>query len=171
MRRTLGWTLILGIALTACRLGRGRPPTPAGDAAVPQTRSQARTAVVAEINQYYSDLSARNWPAFAAHFWPGATITTAWQPPGEARVRVDIQTVDQFVARAPLGPGSKPIFEEKLLSSEIRIQRNLAFVWARYSAAFGDETDLQRWQGTDAFSLLQVDGNWKIVSLTFSGDE
>ena len=37
------------------------------------------------LEAYYDDFSVRDWDAFAGHFWPGADITTVWQPPGEAR--------------------------------------------------------------------------------------
>ena len=38
--------------------------------------SGERGEVLAELRRYYADFSARDWEAFASHFWKGATITT-----------------------------------------------------------------------------------------------
>jgi len=145
-----------------CTLERREPPPPPG--------TQARAEVLAVLRSYYADLSARDWPAFASHFWPGATITTAWQPPGEPFVRVDAQTIPEFIERAPQGPDSRAAFSEELVGADIRVVGSLAQAWVRYRARFGDPGDITEWQGTDAISLLAVDGQWKIVSLAFLPD-
>lgn len=131
----------------------------------------ARAEVLAELQQYYADFSARDWEAFASHFWPGATITTVWQPPGENQARVVVTSIPDFVAQAPRGPGSKPIFEEKMSSAEVRVHRNLSQVWARYDARFGDPGQVMEWSGVDAFTLMKHDGRWRIVALVFAGDD
>ncbi len=155
-----GVAVVLGLLSTACTLERRVPAPPPG--------AQARADVLAELRGYYADLSARDWPAFASRFWPGATISTAWQPPGEAAVRAYVQTVQEFIDQAPRGPGSREIFSEELVSAEIRVAGSLAQAWVRYRARFGDPGDVAEWEGTDAFSLLLVDGRWKIVSLAFA---
>ncbi len=123
--------------------------------------------VLAEIEQYYSDFSDRDWEAFADHFWEGATLTTIWPPPGQTSPEVWVSTVPDFVAQAPSGPGSKPIFEEKMTKAEVTVQGNLAQVWAHYDARFGDEDNLMEWSGIDAFTLMKFDGRWRIVSLAY----
>ena len=135
------------------------------------TQSDAeRAEVLAELRQYYADFSARDWEAFASHFWKGATITTVWQPPGEAAERVVVTSVPDFVAQAPAGPGSKPIFEETMRDAQVRVFQNLAHVWARYDARFGDPGNVMEWSGIDAFTLMKHDGSWKIVALAFSAE-
>lgn len=185
---TLGW--ILTAAIAGCD-----GPTPAGPrdnhdraayAPASASASSASTAaaatadaldavltgeVRAELDRYYADFSARDWPAFSGHFWPGATITTAWQPPEESAPRVVVTGVPEFVAQAPKGPGSKAIFEEKITGAETRIQGNLAQVWARYDAKFGDPGDVREWSGIDAFTLMKHDGQWKIVALAFTTED
>jgi hypothetical protein len=146
----------------ACSLERHEPP--------PSPGQTIRLEVETQLRRYYADFSARDWTAFASHFWPGAIITTAWQPPGESDVRVDVQTVPAFVERAPEGPGSKAVFSEEMLSADIRVSGGLAQAWVRYRAEFGDLGNVTEWEGTDAFSLLAVGGQWKIVSLTFAAD-
>jgi hypothetical protein len=78
----------------------------------------------AELERYYTDFSARDWEKFADHFWSGATITTVWTPPGETAPRVVVTSIPDFVAKAPEGPGSKPIFEEKMTGAEMRVHGN-----------------------------------------------
>ncbi|HSJ13043.1 MAG TPA: DUF4440 domain-containing protein [Longimicrobiales bacterium] len=129
-----------------------------------------RAEVVAELEQYYDDFSSRDWPAFAEHFWPGATLTTIWAPPGEATPRVVAITVPEFVEQAPSGPGSKPIFEERMLEVVVTVQGPLAQAWARYRARFGDPGAVAEWTGVDAFTLLRHDGRWKIVSLGYTDE-
>lgn len=129
-----------------------------------------RAEVLAELEAYYTDFSARDWEVFSDHFWPGATITTVWQPPEEASERVVVQTIPEFVARAPEGPGSREIFEETMQGAEVRVTGDLAQAWARYSARFGDPGEVMEWEGTDAFTLMKHDGRWRIVSLAFAGD-
>ncbi len=130
----------------------------------------ARAEVLAELRQYYADFTARDWEAFASHFWKGASITTVWQPPGEAAERLVVTSVPDFVAQAPQGPGSKPIFEETMRDAQVRVFQNLAQVWARYDARFGDPGNVVEWSGIDAFTLMNHEGNWKIVALAFSAE-
>ncbi len=131
----------------------------------------AKEDVPKELRQYYADLSARDWKAFADHFWPGATITTIWQPEGEMAQRVFVSTIPEFVAEAPKGPGSKAIFEEKMTGATVRLKGNLAQVWAGYEAKFGEPGKVAEWTGTDAFTLMKHEGRWRIVSLVFEGNE
>lgn len=131
----------------------------------------ARHAILDEIGQYYDDFSARDWEAFASHFWPGATLSTVWQPPGEEAPRVVVTTLEDFVEQAPHGPGSREIFEERLLDAEVLSYGNLAHVWASYEARFGDPGDIVSWRGIDAFTLMNHGGEWKIVSLSYTNTD
>jgi hypothetical protein len=130
----------------------------------------AQAAVLEVVEAWYRDLSAVDQAAMAGHFWPDATITTTWQPEGEDAPRVVIDTAEAFVAKAPEGPGSQPIFEEWLTGSEVRVFGNLAQVWADYDARFGSEQQIMEWSGVDGFTLMEHDGRWKIVALAFAAE-
>lgn len=119
------------------------------------------------LGQYYNDLSDRDWQKFRSHFWDNATITTAWQKPGDSLALVDVTTIDDFIREAPLGPGSQPIFEEKMKNSRVEVQGNLANAWVDYDVSFGTKDSLQQWSGTDVFTFFRHDGQWKIVSIVF----
>jgi hypothetical protein len=60
-----------------------------------------REEILKELTDYYDHMSARNWDAYASHFWPGATITTVWQSAGDPAPRVLITTIKDFIAQAP----------------------------------------------------------------------
>lgn len=123
--------------------------------------------VLAELRSYYRDLSARDWTAFGNHFWPGATIATRWQPPGEDSTRVWTTSVPEFIAAAPTGPGSREVFEESMLNARINMSGDLAQAWVAYRTRFGDVGAVDEWEGIDAFSLMRHGGRWRIVSLAF----
>jgi hypothetical protein len=156
--------LWIGVGCAGCR--SSPPSTP--DVLAQVANEQSKAEVRVELETYYRDLSARRWNAFASHFWPGATITTIWQPRGEPRERVYVQSVEEFIAQTPEGPDSKPIFSEKMLSAEIRVEAGLAHAWARYEAEFGQPGDIAKWTGTDAFTLMKFNGQWRIIALAFA---
>ncbi len=159
---------MVAIVGLACRIEK-RPPvrivSPADSA-----RSADSAAVAAVIGAYYEDFSARDWDAFASHFWPGADITTVFPPPDDSLPRVVIMPVPDFVAHAPEGPGSREIFEELPEHTEVDVRGDLAVAWVRYRARFGDPGDVQEWAGTDVFTLMRHDEVWKIVELAFTPD-
>jgi hypothetical protein len=160
--RKLASLAAVAAVMAACRVEVSPPRERA-----PNVRTADTTMIVAELRTYYQDFSDRNWPAFTAHFWPGAAITTIWRPPGEDSARVVATAVPDFVAQAPRGPGSRAIFEERMLEARITTTGDLAQAWVRYRATFGDPGQVSEWEGTDAFTLLRHDGRWRIASLAF----
>ncbi len=130
----------------------------------------AESDVRAALESYYDAFSDRDWSRFAGHFWPGATLTTIWMPPGESAERVVATSVPAFVEQAPLGPGSREIFEERMTSARIAVHGDLAQAWARYEARFGDRGEVIEWSGIDAFTLMRHDGEWRITSLAYVSD-
>jgi hypothetical protein len=161
--------LVYLIYLSIAGAGCASPPRPAVPATEP-IETAVRAEVMEELTRYYADFSARRWNAFATHFWPGATITTIWQAPGESGDRVVITSIDRFIELAPQGPDSKAIFEERMTGADMRVHGDLAHVWAKYNAKFGDPGDIKQWSGIDAFTLMKHDGRWKIVALAFAGE-
>ncbi|MBI4502025.1 MAG: DUF4440 domain-containing protein [Gemmatimonadetes bacterium] len=146
---------VCSVCVAACR------PGPPGDGADRQELGN-------RVAQYYRDMSARRWTSYRDHFWPRATLTTVWQPPGEGTPRVVITSIDEFLANTAAGPDSKPTFEERLLSHDIRLAGNLAHVWASYEARFGDSASVAAWRGYDAFTWMKHGGEWRIVALAYT---
>lgn len=185
-----GLAAALSLVLAACAPPEGAPgtgadastedasatgdpgPSAAGGATAGELApAPDRAAILAATERYYDALSARDWDAFAAAFWPGATLTTVWQPPGTPSDTVTFTTVPEFVRQAPLGPGSREIFEERMVSSTTLQQGALAVVWARYEARFGDPGDITEWEGRDAITLLRHAGEWRITQIAYVADE
>jgi hypothetical protein len=165
------------LAFMGCSKAARKQPLPGapndavgGEAWAGSVPDSVEDEILEALENYYADFSARDWEAFASHFWPGATITTIWAPPGESAPRVVAQTIPDFIAKAPEGPGSKPIFEERMDDARVRAHGNLAQVWAAYTARFGEPGNVLVWKGIDAFSLLKHEDRWRITSLTFAGD-
>ena len=161
------------LALAGCadppETAEAPPPERRGGsgADLPQDSTPEAREVRARVESYCATFSERDWVRFSEHFWPGATLTTVWMPPGESSERVVPTTVEDFVLQAPEGPGSREIFEERASSMEIRVDGGLAQVWARYAARFGDPGEVMEWEGLDAFTLLRHDGEWRITSLAY----
>jgi len=128
-------------------------------------------AVEIKLKEYYKDMSARDWKKYRSHFWNNATITTAWQQPGDSAATVDVTTIDDFIKEAPNGPDSQPVFEEKMTDSKIKVQGNIAEAWVNYEAKFGKPDSLTQWKGVDVFTLMRHNSEWKIVSLVFEAEQ
>jgi hypothetical protein len=164
--------VLLTAAFAACQV-----PSPIAETSPEQpptvlatTPDSIRDQVLARVQQYYIDFSRRDWNRYAEHFWPGATLTTVWQPPGEPEPRVVATTVPAFIEQAPQGPGSRQIFEERMTRAEVRANGDIAQVWANYTARFGDPGDIDEWSGVDTFTLLRHNGQWRIVALAYATD-
>lgn len=160
--------LVFLVALSACGPRPGQSSAARSHSDYLDAGDPVRAEILKELTDYYDRMSARDWGAYASHFWPGASITTIWQPQGEPAPRVMITSIPDFVAQTPQGPDSKPIFEERMLDADVRVTGNLAQVWASYKARFGEPGKIDEWTGIDAFTFLKHEGVWKIVGLAFS---
>ena len=166
---------LLLLALASCRIEKAPSGRPAGEVTVADSlaRVEQDSAVVAGVNAalrlYYARLSDRDWRAFRRSFWPGATVTTRWVPPGERRERVWVQTAEEFARRAPEGPGRMAVFGERMLHAHVTGYGDLASAWVIYEGSWGERRDLVRTvHGIDAFTLYRDDGQWRIASLVFT---
>ncbi|MCA6079095.1 nuclear transport factor 2 family protein [Fulvivirga sedimenti] len=122
------------------------------------------------LYDYYNVMSSRDWEVYREFFWKDATLTTIWQSPKDSLPEVLVNTIDAFIRQTPQGPDSEPIFEEKPTYITTEIQGNLATAWVNYEARFGSEENLNEWTGTDLFTLMKHQGEWRIVSLAFSSE-
>jgi len=166
------------VVATACRIEKaasGRPPGPPTEAdslARVEADSSLRAGVDGALRLYYARFSARDWRAFRRSFWPGATITTRWTPPGERQARVWMQPVEDFVRRAPEGPGRMAVFSERMLHAHITGYGDLANAWVVYEGRWGLTRDSVRTiRGIDAFTLYRDDGAWRITALAFTPEQ
>ena len=143
-------------------------PEVLGDSMIPVASStDQEQEILQRIETYYQTFSDRDWPIFRTFFWDSATLTTVWQPEGASSEQVVVTSIDEFIRQTPQGPDSQPVFEEKMTRAEVKMSGDLAQVWADYEATFGRPDSLMHWTGTDAFTLLKHQNEWRIVSLVF----
>ena len=122
------------------------------------------------LNDYYDTMTSRNWESYREYFISDATLTTIWQAENDTIPKISTHSISEFIAQTKDGPDSQPIFEEKMLSSEIDEKNNLAQAWVRYKAKFGTTDNLIEWNGTDLFSFIRYNNEWKIVSIVFESE-
>jgi hypothetical protein len=122
------------------------------------------------LTSYYQTMSDRNWVAYKSFFWQDATLCTIWSPDTDQTEKVDVFTIDEFLSKTSEGPDSQPVFEESIIETKIKIEQNLATAWVKYKAKFGTKDDLLEWTGTDLFSLMEYNNQWKIVNLSYAAD-
>lgn len=161
--KNIYFILMLLLCVMACNRHAGQAEQ------VPQDKQKIKE-VEEKLISYYNVMSERDWDKYRSYFWENATITTAWQQPGDSISRVHVITIDNFIKETPDGPDSQPVFEEKMTRSSINIKGNIAEVWADYDAKFGRPDSLMQWSGTDVFTWLHHGGEWKIVSLVFEAE-
>ena len=122
------------------------------------------------LEEYYQTMSTRNWKAYQAYFSSDASLTTIWKEQTDSIPKIKTSSITDFIAQTKDGPDSQPIFEEKMLSSEIEIKNNLAQAWVSYEAKFGTQDNLFEWKGIDLFSFIRYNNEWKIVAIVFEAE-
>lgn len=169
--------ILLALALAGCRLEKhasGRPPGPptaADSLALVEQDSALDAGVQAALRAYYARLSNKDWRGVQRSFVPGAVIT--WRDAGSGRREaVRRQTVEEFVRRAPEGPGRLPVFNERLLHAHVSGYGDLAAAWVVFERRSGSRRDSVRVErGVDAFQLYRDGGDWRIASLASTGEQ
>lgn len=125
------------------------------------------TEVQAFLENYYQTFTDRDWEAYEDLFTDQAVLTTIWQSEEDSVPVLYTNTITQFLEQTEAGPDSQPIFEERMLNSDISVKNGLASAWVDYEAKFGTQESLMEWTGTDLFSLIRHEGRWYIASLSY----
>jgi hypothetical protein len=123
--------------------------------------------IQAFLENYYQTFSDRDWERFELLFTDQAVLTTTWESESDSVPVLFTNTITQFLEQTGSGPDSQPIFEERMISSEVSVRNGLASAWVEYEARFGTEDNLMEWKGYDLFSLIQHEDRWYITSLSY----
>jgi len=115
-------------------------------------------AVLAPIRAMFDGMSQRDAAAMKAPTLPGGTMVLMRD--GEPAQ----MTFEAFAERVGK-PGTTKI-EERIHNPLIRIDRDLAVVWARFDFLVDGKVDHC---GTDLFNMVRVDGKWLIASVADTG--
>lgn len=163
------WVMVaIGIGYWAGRYGAGFPTAAVGADALPAMSRPAgpeeRRAIEAMIRRYFATWSARDIDGYGACFMPDATILFVDPATGEGvpmELGPFLESQRQAHARAV-----EPM-EEVAETIALEAHGVLAHVQVRWLLRkSGTET-----RGWDYFSLVKVNGEWKISHLSFYNDK
>jgi hypothetical protein len=122
-------------------------------AATPEER-----AVLGPINAMFDGMSKRDPAAIKAPLLPGGMMVLMRDgKPTQI-------TFEEFADR--VGKPGKTAIEERIHDPLIRIDNDLAVVWAPFEFLVDGKVDHC---GTDLFNLVRVDGKWLVASVADTG--
>ena len=114
--------------------------------------------VLAPIHAMFDGMSKRDAAAIKAPTLPGGTMVLMRDgKPAQ-------MTFDAFAER--VGKPGKTQIEERIHDPLVRIDTDLAVVWAAFDFLVDGKVDHC---GTDLFNLVRVDGRWMIASVADTG--
>lgn len=130
----------------------------AGMAASPARGQTAEDAVTQTVKALFDAMRAKDTTALRAVFAPEAHLLRGAVVNGAPTLGVT--TVDEFVAA--IGGAPAQVLDERIWDVEVRVDANLATVWAKYEfLADGQFSHC----GIDAFQLIRLGDDWKVVSV------
>ena len=122
------------------------------------------TEVIAAVELMYDDLSSRRWDALQGNFLPDASLVFA-MPAGPKRMMPPA-----FIEMVKKAVEGKDVFEERMTHAWGRTYGTLAVVWSTFAGREGNGEDIRMWTGVDAFTLVKIEGRWKISQVTVYQD-
>jgi hypothetical protein len=117
-------------------------------------------AVLAPVQALFDGMAHRNADAIRATALPGATLLLMRDG------KPSKLTIEEFAEH--VAAPSKATIEERIHDPTIRIDDDLAVVWAPFNFFSNGKVDHC---GTDLFSLVRVDGKWLIASIADTGQK
>ncbi len=121
-------------------------------------QSAEEQAVLAPVNALFDGMSKRDAAAIKAPTLPGGTMVLMRDgKPAQ-------MTFEAFAER--VGKPSQTHIEERIHDPLVRIDNDLAMVWAPFDFLIDGKVDHC---GTDLFNVVRVDGKWMIASVADTG--
>ena len=122
--------------------------------------STEEQAVLAPIHAMFDGMAKRDAAAIKAPTLPGGTMVLMRDgKPAQ-------MTFEAFAER--VGKPGKTQIEERIHDPLVRIDNDLAVVWAPFDFLVDGKVDHC---GTDLFNLVRVDGKWMIASVADTGSK
>ena len=122
--------------------------------------SAEEQSVLAPINAMFDGMSKRDAVAIKAPTLPGGTMVLMRDG------KPSQMTFEAFAER--VGKPGKTQIEERIHDPLVRIDNDLAVVWAPFDFLVDGKVDHC---GTDLFNLVRVDGKWLIASVADTGSK
>ena len=117
--------------------------------------------VMKPIHALFEGMQKADSAAVKNTFLYEATLFTSYTNSKGADIFQEME-VDEFVTAIANRPKDQPDWIEKLYNIDIKIDGNVAQVWAEYSFFIGDTFSHC---GIDAFQLVKTNGSWKILQI------
>ena len=127
-------------------------------AALALAQSAEKQAVLAPIHAMFDGMSKRDAVAIKAPTLPGGTMVLMRDGKPEQ------MTFEAFAER--VGKPGKARIEERIRSPLVRVDNDLAVVWAHFDFLVDGKVDHC---GTDLFNMVRVNGRWMIASVADTG--
>jgi len=115
-------------------------------------------AVLAPINAMFDAMAKHDTVAFKKPLLPGGSLTLM-------RAGKPVQMTFDAFADA-IGKPSKAPIEERIHDPLVRVDNDLAVVWAPFEFLVDGKVDHC---GTDLFNLVRVEGQWLIANVADTG--
>ena len=118
-----------------------------------------RAAVVGVVNDLFDAMQRRDGETMKSLHMPEVALTRVTD---NAAPTVRLGSADSFInsiVNAPAEP------RERMWDPEVRIDGDLATLWAPYDFHLGDHFSHC---GVDAFQLVRTDGGWRIASIAYT---
>ena len=115
-------------------------------------------AVLSPIHEMFDAMAKHDSAAFKQALLPGGSLTLM-------RAGKPVQLTFDAFADAIAKPSKAPI-EERIHDPLVRVDNDLAVVWAPFDFLVDGKVDHC---GTDLFNLVKVDGKWLIASVADTG--
>ena len=115
-------------------------------------------AVLAPIKAMFDGMAKRNAAAIKAPTLPGGTMVLMRD--GKAAQMTFVEFADR------VGKPGKTAIEERIHDPLVKIDNDLAVVWAPFDFLADGKVDHC---GTDLFNMVKVDGKWMIASVADTG--
>lgn len=142
-------SLILLMFVTGCSTTRQQSAQSAADQA----------AVIQVVEDLFQAMSRQDGEVMRALHMPEVALIRVMD---NAKPSVQLGSPDGFInsiVNAPAEP------RERMWNPEVRVDGNLATLWAPYDFHLGDAFSHC---GIDAFQLVRTDAGWKIVSIAYT---
>ena len=123
--------------------------------------SPQEDAVLAPVQAIFDAMSHRDAAAIKASAIAGAPLVFLRDgKPAQMTIEAFAERIGNATPGAP-----HPAIRESIHDPVIRIDNDLAVVWAPFAFTIDGKVDHC---GTDLFNLMRVDGQWKVTSITWN---
>jgi hypothetical protein len=119
------------------------------------------------LERFYRDFAHGDWSSMGERFWPGASVIAIRRREQDGEKQVVTESIEACIERLRAQVSrTKPL---EITFDEYRIEPTGAIAQAsiKYSAIDTSGDAPQSWSGTDAFTLVRHEGEWRIASLVF----